>query len=72
MHSAFRSRVKNNNLRYWDMNGGDGSGPRYLNIFDLDILDGSDAIFVRKIRFDTELEKVLVKRQKMHKASMKY
>lgn len=62
LNSVYKDKVINNNLRYWTFEGGDGSGPVYLKMGDLDKMKSSEAFFARKLEFGTEIQKRLTKR----------
>ncbi len=49
MNSHWKDKVINNNLRYTDWSGRNGSNPSILDLSDLDKIKSSDCIFVRKI-----------------------
>lgn len=59
MNSDYKEKVVNNNLRYWNFEGGDGSGPIYLGMEDYSKIEKSNAIFARKIMYDSELREHL-------------
>ena len=59
MNSDYKEKVVNNNLRYWNFEGGDGSGPIYLGMEDYSKIEKSNAIFARKIMYDSELREQL-------------
>lgn len=59
MNSEMRNRIVNNNLRYWKFEGGDGSGPVYLNESDFESIVNQNVIFARKVKFDSELRQML-------------
>ena len=42
MNSKYKEAVDNNNFRYWNMAGGDGSGPVYLTTRDLKKIDAAN------------------------------
>lgn len=65
MNSDYKEKVVNNNLRYWNFEGGDNSGPVYLNISDIMSDKCSQAIFCRKVKYDSDVRKILEHRQNL-------
>ena len=63
MNSNYREKVVNDNLRYWNFEGGDNSGPVYLNINDIMSDKCNRAIFCRKVKYDSDVRRILEQRQ---------
>lgn len=63
MNSDYKRKVVNNNLRYWNFEGGDNSGPVYLNASDIMSDKCSQAIFCRKVKYDSDVRRILEQRQ---------
>lgn len=59
MNSDYKQKVVNGNLRYWNFKGGDSSGPVYLGMEDYSKIEKINAIFARKIMYDSELREQL-------------
>lgn len=62
-NSDFASRIVNDNKRYGNFDGGDGSGPVYLELSDIPKFDSIGCFFARKIKMDSEVMDVLKERQ---------
>ena len=60
----------NNNLRYWNFEGGDGSGPIYLKMEDLSNIESSVAFFARKIKYDSRIRTILENRYLLAKEKL--
>ena len=69
-NSEFKSRMINNNLRYWNFEGGDGSGPIYLKMEDLSNIESSVAFFARKIKYDSRIRTILENRYLLAKEKL--
>lgn len=63
MNSQYKDKIINNNLRYWTFEGGDNSGPVYLNDNDIFNKKFNEAIFCRKVKYDSNVRKILEERQ---------
>lgn len=59
MNSEYADKVTDNNLRFWNMSTGDGSGPGYLSEADLGSMRKSDALFARKVKFNSRIHRYL-------------
>lgn len=60
-NSKYASKIQNNHRRYWPMNERDW-GPRYISTENINCIESSDALFVRKVNPNTEIFDYLKKR----------
>ncbi|WP_458460876.1 beta-1,6-N-acetylglucosaminyltransferase [Paenibacillus sp.] len=63
MNSPYKSNVVQDSKHYGDFTGGNGWGPVYLDIDKIKEIDQSEAFFVRKVKYGSELLEELRKRQ---------
>lgn len=63
-NSRFASRIINDYKHYCNFDGGDGSGPIYLELSDIAKIDSMKCFFARKIKMDSEVMQILKGRQK--------
>lgn len=61
MNSKFKEKMIDDNLRFWNMKRGDGSGPAYLQMDDMKELISSNAIFCRKLDAESDFAYMLYK-----------
>ena len=59
LNSKYKDKVVNNNLRYWNFDGGDNSGPVYLEENDLRTTKFRKALFCRKVDYSSNVRKIL-------------
>lgn len=59
LNSKYKHKVVNDNLRYWNFEGGDNSGPVYLKRNDLFNVEFKNSIFCRKVKYDSEVRRIL-------------
>lgn len=62
MNSSYKNRMTGKHLRWFKFEGGDGSGPVYIENIDLEQVFDSEAIFARKIRYDSDVRRILEQR----------
>lgn len=62
-NSSFVDRIVNDNKRYGNFSGGDGSGPVYLQLSDIEKIDASGCLFARKIQRNSDVMEILKSRQ---------
>lgn len=63
MQSHMRRLMVNDNKRFWDMGRGDGSGPAYLELSNIDEMEKSGAVFARKVRYGSPVSTYLKKKR---------
>lgn len=64
MNSKYKVSVSKKIYRYENWERGDGSGPAYWDMSDLNEIEQSGAFFVRKVKKNSDLVDVLMKKQK--------
>lgn len=63
-NSNFANYIVNDNKRYGNFSGGDGSGPVYLQLSDIEEIDARGCLFARKIQRNSDVMDILKSRQK--------